>query len=315
MISLIYIKLSLILDNGVAVLQYELDVKAFWEENSKCMAPFTTDKPRVPIHYWLDDHFLIEEMNLPSTLRYYNDLDYQIQVHKECNDKIEKVLGRRFYPEFKGMRLTPKRFEVVMGAKYVQTEGATPWLESTVETIDDVKKLINRAEKLEMDKVIFPEGWEEEKKRYEQETGLKVKMGGGGSRGPATIATSILGTVNVCMFIMDYPEVMADFFEILTDKLIEYHHAQFKNTGHENRTGYMLADDNCYIYPPKQYEKIVAPQMEKLFKEFAPEPNHLRHQHSDSDMGHLMGILNDLGINSVNLGPNIHPLDIRKAMP
>ena len=28
-----------------------------------------------------------------------------------------------------------------------------------------------------------------------------------------------------------------------------------------------------------------------------------------------MGILNDLGVNGVNLGPTIHPLEIRKAMP
>ena len=58
-----------------------------------------------------------------------------------------------------------------------------------------------------------------------------------------------------------------------------------------------------------------APMLARLFAEFAPAPQHRRHQHSDSDMGHLMSILNDLGVNAVNLGPNIRPADIRRAMP
>lgn len=297
-------------------MKYELDVKAFWEENAKCNIPFSTNKPRVPIHFWLDDHFIIEEMKIPSTLEYYNNEDYRIKVHKEFNDRVEKVLGRRFVGESKSYRLALNRFEVVMGSKLVLTEGGTPWLESTVESIDDVKKLIDRAQKLDMEKAVLPEGWEKEKERLEKETGREVQFGGGGSRGPATMATSILGTVNTCMFIMDYPEVMDDFFEILTDKLIEYNETMSKYTGHPiNRTHFGIADDNCYLYPPKQYERFIVPSMQRLIKEYAPEPHHLRHQHSDSDMGHLMGILNDLGINAVNFGPNIHPLDIRKAMP
>lgn len=292
-----------------------MDVREFWKENEKCMTPFSTDKPRVPLNFWLDDHFLFEEMKLPSTLRYYNDAEYRLSVHKECNDRIEKVIGRRFYSEEEGMKLSPNRFEVIMGAHWEMTEGATPWLESTVESIEDVKKLIKRAEKLDMRKEAFPEGWEEEKKRYELSTGRKVRLGGDGHRGPATMATSILGTVNTCMFIMDEPEVMDDFFYILGEKLVEYHHALMENTGKESQRGYWITDDNCYLFPPKQYERFCAPVLAKLFKHFAPGPNDRRHQHSDSSMGHLMPILWDLGVNSVNFGPSLHPLEIRKAMP
>jgi uroporphyrinogen decarboxylase len=32
-------------------------------------------------------------------------------------------------------------------------------------------------------------------------------------------------------------------------------------------------------------------------------------------MGHLMPLLNELGINEVNLGPSLHPQEIRAALP
>ncbi|MGI6707441.1 MAG: uroporphyrinogen decarboxylase family protein [Clostridia bacterium] len=296
-------------------MKYELDVKAFWEENELCFEPFSTDKPRVPIHFWLDDHFLLEEMEIPSTKRYYEDYSYRVKVHKECNDRVEKVIGRRFYTEEEVPAPSPNRFEVIMGAHWQLTEGGTPWLESSVTCIDDVKALIKRAEKLDMKKAAFPEGWREDKERYEKATGKRLRMGGEGSRGPATMATSILGTVNTCLFIMDEPDIMKEFFEMLGDKLVEYHQALMEDTGHTKRAGYSITDDNCYLFPPQQYEAFCAPFLEKILKEFAPLPSHRRHQHSDSSMGHLMGILHDLGINEVNFGPDIHPLEIRKSMP
>jgi uroporphyrinogen decarboxylase len=55
--------------------------------------------------------------------------------------------------------------------------------------------------------------------------------------------------------------------------------------------------------------------MRAIFETFAPEGGHLRYQHSDSDMGHLMGLLDELGVNRVNLGPKIDVRDIRRMMP
>lgn len=295
---------------------YELDVKAFWEENSKCFGRFSTAKPRVPISFWLDDHFLLEYMQLPSTLKYYKDNEYRKEINKKFNDDMERLLGKRFQNEEIITNIEPVRFECIMGAHWELSEGGTPWLESDVKDIEDVKLLIKKYEKMDMKKIAFPEGWHEARDSWEKEKGRKLRLGGGGSRGPATMATSILGTENTCMFIMDEPEIMSEFFIQLADKLIKYHNVLMEETGNvENKRGYGITDDNCYLFPPKHYEALCAPVLDKLFKEFAPEPNHTRHQHSDSDMGHLMGILNDLGVNAVNLGPKIHPIDIRKAMP
>ncbi|MEN6312812.1 MAG: uroporphyrinogen decarboxylase family protein [Clostridiaceae bacterium] len=294
---------------------YDFDIKEFWRENETCLEPFSTNKPRVPISFWLDDHFLLEEMSLPSTVRYFSDFDYRREMNNLCNDKVEKVLAKRFYSEDKIEAPSPVRFEVIMGARWRLTEGGTPWLDSAVENIEDVKKIIDRAVKVDMKKEAFPEGWQESKDRYEKLSGRKLKLGGDGSRGPATMATSILGTTNTCLFIMDEPDIMMEFFSLLADKLVEYHRVLMEDTSNSRDGGYSLADDNCYLFPPNAYLKFCAPVLAKLFKEFAPLPKHCRHQHSDSNMGHLMGILNDLGVNCVNFGPELHPSDIRKAMP
>jgi len=48
------------------------DLERFWQENDVCRnKPFSTDKPRAPIEVSVDDHWLLHEMGLPSTVRYF----------------------------------------------------------------------------------------------------------------------------------------------------------------------------------------------------------------------------------------------------
>jgi uroporphyrinogen decarboxylase len=252
-------------------------------------------------------------INIESTIRYYKDYKFRLECHKKANIELEKILGRKFYSEDPIEPPSPNRFEVLMGAKYVLTEGGTPWLMSEVKDIDDVKKLIKEMEKVDMKKSALPEDFMERKILYERETGKKLKLGNF-SRGPATMATSILGTENLCIFMMEEEDILSEFFEILCIKLIEYNKV-LRTATDNDEYGYSIADDNCFLFPPNKYLKFCAPFLEKIFKEFAPLPNHRRYQHSDSNMKHLMSILNDLGINEVNFGPEIHPQEIRKAMP
>jgi len=293
---------------------YELDVTAFWQENDKCFTPFTTNKPRVPINFWLDDHFLLEEMKLPSTTRYYEDTAYRLQTNCRFNDQLQEDLGKRFYPE-QALTNEPYRFEVLLGAKHVITEGQPPWLESTVETIEDVKRLIERTSKLDMESEMFPNGFYDELANFRKQTNTPFPFTTRQSRGPCTLATSILGATNTCLFVMDEPEIMEEFFGVLAEKLIEYHKALLKVANSSTQGGFSVLDDNCYLFSPQLYERFCAPVLTKLFAEFAPRPEDLRFQHSDSPMGHLMSILSDIGVNKVNLGPTIDIADIRRAMP
>jgi uroporphyrinogen decarboxylase len=295
---------------------YDLDVHAFWRENAQCMAPFSTDKPRVPLTLMLDLHFILGVTQIPSTVRYFEDLEYRLEVNKACNRCLEATLGKKFYPEetvhrFKG------DFEIAMGTTRVITEGNTPWIvPCDIDGIDDVKRWIKWAARLDMHKAAIPDDWYEIKAGFEATTGKTLLLNGFGNTGPATLACNILGTTNVCVFMMDEPEVMRDFFTVLCDRFIAYHEVVCtENLGHVPREGFGINDDNCFLFPPAQYEMLCAPFVKRVFEAFAPEPQHRRRQHSDSAMGHLMGILSDLGVNEVNLGPTIHPIEIRKAMP
>ena len=297
-------------------MKVDLDVHAFWQENAQCLAPFSTDKPRVPLAMMLDLHFILGEMGIPSTVRYLKDLEYRMAVDRACNERLLAQIGRKFYSEdvihrFKG------DFEVVMGATRQITEGNTPWIVPLeVRDIGDVKAWIDRMTRLDMRAAAIPDGWYEDKKHFEEATGKELKLDGFGNTGPATLACNILGTTNVCLLIMDEPEVMRDFFHVLCDQYIAYREVvSMENLGYVPRDGFGVNDDDCFLFPPAQYETFCAPFLARVFAEFAPDPNHKRRQHSDSAMGHLMGILNDLGVNEVNLGPTLHPLEIRRAMP
>jgi uroporphyrinogen decarboxylase len=255
----------------------DLDVRAFWEENERCMAPFSTDKPRVPLTFWLDDHFILQEMALPSTVRYFEDLAYRLEVNRACNERLEAVLGRRFYPEetihrFKG------DFEIAMGARREITEGNTPWIvPCDIDDIGDVKRWIEWATRLDMRRAAIPADWYEAKARFEAATGKTLLLDGFGNTGPATLACNILGTTNVCTFIMDEPEVMRDFFTTLCDRFIAYHEVVCtENLGHVPRDGFGINDDNCFLFPPRKYEELCAPFLERVFCSFAPDPAHRR---------------------------------------
>ncbi|NLV92540.1 MAG: uroporphyrinogen III decarboxylase [Firmicutes bacterium] len=294
-------------------MEYKLDWSKFWRDNAESLQrPFSTDKPMVPVSLSMDDHWLFGEMQIPSTVRYFKDLDYREEIHKLCNDRIEAELGYRHFPEVIP-RKSVKRLEEVFESRQELTEGGTPWLESDVKDIDDVKALLERVKKLNLKDFVFPEGWAQSAQEYEERAGSPLRLGAG-NRGPITMATSILGTMPFLTFTMDYPEVMDDFFKLLTEKLVEYIRLLREETGVPD-TGYWITDDNCCLVSPEQYDRWGAPMLAAAFREFAPEPEHRRHHHSDSDMAHHMPTLNRLGVNEVNLGPNIDARDIRAAMP
>ena len=251
---------------------------------------------------------------MESTARYYTDPSYAIDIHIQANDLLEREIGTRYYPE-DGISYIKGAFEILMGAERIIQEKNTPWLESKVRDINDVKAIIRRAEKWDAKKDAIPDAWREAKEQLRRERKKQLHFTHS-PNGPVTMCCNLLGTVNTCMFIMEEPELMDEFFEVMAARYIEYYeHVMLEDLGHVIRNRLNINDDNCYLFPPAQYERFCVPFIQKMAAAFAPSPEHIRRQHSDSAMGHLMGLLRDLGINEVNLGPDIHPSDIRKALP
>jgi uroporphyrinogen decarboxylase len=293
----------------------EMDLERFWAENALCTGKaFRTDKPRAPIGLSLDDHWLFGEMQLPSTVRYYEDADYCARINSQCNDRCEAAIGIRPLPQSAG-RPGPLRIEQVLGSRIELTEGGTPWLEPGVESIDDLRAMLGRVEKLDeagLRELIFGRGGVVEKEALNADGSRKTRRPG--SRGPATIGTSVIGTTRYLYWLIDYPADMEHFYEVLGEMLIRYHRVLERESNVQYR-GYFWLDDNCALLSPRMYEHFCFPVMKRVFDEFAARPDDYRYQHSDSGMAHLLPILSRLEFHGVNLGPTVPAGLIRRHMP
>lgn len=283
---------------------YYIDVKNFWEENQKCFKPFSTDKPRIPLVLMFEDHYIINELPLDDTERYYHDLFYRVECNKRMNNKIENVIGLRPYSE-KNISYLKYEFEVLWGAERIIKQGNTPWIKSKIQSINDVKDLIKKMEETEMKNITISEDKKILKNKLKKTSDINLKFKHS-CTGPATIACNLLGTENVCMFIMDYPSIMKNFFETMLVNYIDYLKiTEYEDKGFIEKNGIGINDDCCYLFTPDKYKRLCVPFLEKIFEEFAPQSNHKRRHHSDSPMGHLMPFLRELGVNEVNLGPEL----------
>ncbi|MDP6037025.1 MAG: uroporphyrinogen decarboxylase family protein [Candidatus Latescibacteria bacterium] len=136
---------------------------------------------------------------------------------------------------------------------------------------------------------------------------------GGGSRGPATVMTSILKPETLFFWAFDHPELMARFRDILAKKMVAFNQVLRKFSGN-TKMGWSITDDNSALFNPELYREYCYPVLENVFCTLASEQAR-RHQHSDSAMGHLLDQQYELGIRSVNYGPEIDVAFIRKKMP
>jgi len=290
----------------------DLDLERFWrEERESGGKHWRTDKPRVPIGLALDDHWIIEEMQIPSTVRYYTDLAYQAEVNRACNDRVQEAIGIRPFGEHPIPG--PRRIEEVFGSYIVHTEGGTPWLEPGARTPEDLERILDRVEEMDLREFVVRPEWLEGRAMLKERFGVEGRAGGG-SRGPATVGTSVCGTENYLMWLMDYPDTMRRFRDLFAEKLIEHNKILAEVTNHTIR-GYGWLDDNCALLSPGLYREFCYPVLERVFDTFCPDPEDWRFQHSDSAMGHLMPMLHELGLKGANFGPTVAAEQIRKAMP
>jgi len=78
--------------------------------------------------------------------------------------------------------------------------------------------------------------------------------------------------------------------------------------------GWFILDDNCALFSRDLYREFCLPVRRQVLDAFAP-PGAVRHQHSDSAMGHLLDLQREVGINQVNYGPEVDMALIRAKMP
>lgn len=289
-----------------------LDPEAFWSENRLCEVP-GEDKPRCALKgVGSDDHWLFEFLDVPSTLRYYRDKPYRDDLHRQANRLMWEHLRVRPYSE-DTWENQPKRIENLFGCEFAYHEGGTPWLTPVTDDPATFARILDRAEATNIESWCLSEAYLADWERRRAAGEVLPKLGTG-SRGPATVITSVLDPQVALIWCIDEPELMDRFSRVLTQGYLRLNRRLRTFSGCQSK-GWWITDDNCCLFNPKQYRRFCMPVLQAVLDEFAPGPDGWRYQHSDSAMAHHLDTQRELGIQQVNYGPEIDPRVIRTRMP
>jgi uroporphyrinogen decarboxylase len=299
-----------IIENDFMELTKTLDVEAFWGENEQCGA-LTPRKPRCAVSFSPDDHWLFEFMNVPSTVRYYQDKAYRDSLHRDVNRVTKEYVGKTFFDEDTWQH-SPRRIENLFGSYFTYLEGGTPWLSHVTDDPAEFAQILDQAEATDLHTWSFPEEFLAEWSTR-QSQGKDLPLLGTGSRGPATIMTTVLKPETALLWLFDQPELMQRFRDVLMVKMVEFN-TILREFSANTEKGWWITDDNSALFSPKLYKEYCYPILEKVLEAMAPAGAR-RYQHSDSAMGHLLDYQYALGIRAVNYGPTVDAGLIRQKMP
>jgi uroporphyrinogen decarboxylase len=300
-----------IIETEFLELTRNLDVNRFWADNQQCETVPELEKLRCGLIFAPDDHWLFGFLGVESTIRYYFNKPYRDSLHRQVNRLTADYIGMTFFDEDTWVN-SPKRIENLFGCEFQYTEGSTPWLVPGTNDPDEFQQILDTAESTNISSWVFSDDflleWQDRKRR-----GCPTPALGTGSRGPATIMTSVLHPETVFYWIHDRPEIMSRFRDILTKKMIELNKVLREFSGCKE-AGWWITDDNSALFNRRLYREYCVPVLHAVLDEFSP-PGSRRYQHSDSAMGHLLEEQAELGINEVNYGPTVDAGLIRQKLP
>ncbi|NUP99614.1 MAG: hypothetical protein HUU35_07150 [Armatimonadetes bacterium] len=302
---------------------FPVDTERFWADDRASQGkPFSTDKPQVPLGIHLPATCIWDELGLPmpewAETEVTNPYLVEKSLRQRYNEKALTVIGKKIFPEddpppadshFPAVKGITDIFEAP-----VSYAGGTGWVMPACETPQELEKLLDRVERRDLREVLLPPNWEAECRRIEEQYGKKPRLGGH-VRGPVTAAMSIYGVESLIYLLLDAPDLAARFRDLLADRIIAMTHLFYEVSGTPERRGFGFADDNSALLNYDMYAFFGQPILQRVFEAFAPGPNDSRYQHSDSAMGHLMPLLNEVGLNGANFGPEIPVEEIRAALP
>jgi uroporphyrinogen decarboxylase len=287
-----------------------LDLSAFWAENDACFDD-TPHKPRCPISFSPDDHWLFEFLDIPSTLRYYQEKAYRDEMHRQANLLTREWVGREFFDE-DTWSSAPRRIENLFECEFTYTENSTPWLTPSTDDPDEFNRILERAEKTDIRNWALPDEFLNEWEQRRRDGKILPSLGTG-SRGPATIMTSVIHPETFFYWSHDRFDLLCRFRDILSRKMVELNRV-LREFSEYTQPGWWITDDNSALFNVRLYRELCVPVLRAVLDEFAPGTAS-RYQHSDSAMSHLLDEQSALGINACNYGPTVDSGLIRKKLP
>ena len=150
------------------------------------------------------------------------------------------------------------------------------------------------------------------RERIKEEYGVELRYGTS-CHGLATLGSIVCGTTNFIYWLYDYPDQMDALMQLFYEVNLEYMIRLREATG--AHAGYGHGQRQRGLPHPDLYRKYCL-ERERAWYDYFSEPGvENRSFHSDSDNAHMLEVLNELELSSVNLGPNVDPLLSREKMP
>lgn len=301
----------------------DIDLTQFWHDNTAALVdPFSAGNPRTPMGIGMGACVMFAELGLAEDMkRLEDDPVWARQCVRAYNDKAEKIVGRRLMYEPAGEPTAPRPPRIrmvgeVFGCHRVR-ESQSWWLLEAAKTPAELVALLDRAEQLDVESQMFGDDFDHRAQQAWDAAGRRPRFTMS-LRGPVTLATSIYGVENLVFLLVDDPPLAARFRDVLKHIILQYYRlsrARHQRLGAQVLPGFRFMDDNCAMLTPEMYAFFAQPIVQAVYDEFSPQPDHVRYQHSDSDMAHLLPVLAQTGMNRVNFGPTVRFSEIRRHMP
>jgi len=303
-----------------------VDLEQFWADQKTAMAdPFGKNIPQVPFGAICNWECIFEEMGIEQDWkRYERDTEWRLSLHKAYNNKAEAIVGRRLLdenppgPSRPGYPSTKALHDVFEMKNVWLDDSQSWWLLKGADTVDELCALLDRVDKRlnNFRGFLLPENWDVEKEKL-MAMGIKSSLYRG-QRGPVTFAMSMFGVEGIIFLIEDHPDVATRLRDTILNAMLGMVRIFDEEAGYIPETaprGFGFADDNCAMLNAEMYEFFGYPIVKGIWDVCSPGPRDSRHQHSDSDMAHILPVLGRCNPTGVNFGPKVMVDQIREYMP
>lgn len=255
---------------------------------------------KVPIYLPAHGHFLINWLKISARDYILNPsvtLNSQIKFIERFNG-IRGVIG----PDY-GIALLPSIF----GAKINWQKSDVPWVKPLIKTIKDLEEFINEKK---LPEPIYSGLMPTFISTY---FFMKKELGDlmpypTSTNSPYCFADYLCGSVNLYIWIIDFPDLVLKLMEKLKNYLIKHLKSLQEIFEFEYGLIFMKDDQSSYL-APEQFKRFVSPFCEEIFERVGTN-NTYRIWHSDGALFNNIDNMVDLRINALNFfDPSV---DIKK---
>jgi uroporphyrinogen decarboxylase len=292
-------------------MNYDIDMRKFWEVNAKCKT-LKDDIPRVPVHIHLHVGDWICDFLKIDSAKYYSDYRYQQENRLKCSKITEKELDYRIYPDVD--------FGVIMdasiyGGKVNYESNATPTLQPVITDPAEIDILVERMNRVDlMEQGLVPEYFEWREK-IRTEYGITLTYGGG-IKGCCTMLGQICSITNFLTWIVIDPQQIHKLVDCWLNTSKRYIQMMRQHTNFaSDQRALSFASDLSGMLSPELYREFIMDAEKELYDMFAPNPGDRRYYHADYHMLHHLDTFREMGVNAVNIDPYVTAGQILAKLP